>query len=576
MRRLDHKEASRESGSAALEYWRILWRKKYFVLIPVVVASLITVVGVRFLKPVYKSSALIRMEDQTYLTEEVAQFLSMQERRQAYDEETLARIRAEIQSTGFIDQVIGHLGLAENPRSIAQAQLLQQTQYPDISVDELLQRRLKDILTSKIKVELVGPGIFEIACHDYSPQTCYLLANAITTLFIDSQRDKQMRGLSEAGEFSDEQVEIYKTRLEASELELQSVQDRITRLALQGNPVGEASKEYQEEFGGESNLRYAEALQEQLAIRAAELENIIDRTRRRLIETLGALPTSAALSQDSELVKLKSSLIAHRQTTTRLDLGARGVTTKDLEDNAATIKANEDAIERLLTQLVDREFSAVDRDYRPLVVEYYLQGAILASQRAKLDRLESYIVSYKGTVDLAPRLDAERAQLAEQVKTDRELYNSFLRAKTSTQIGQAIQNTNLGVTVDVLEPAARPLAPVRPKKRQIVLLGIILGACLGIGGLLASEYTDTSFDSIEQIESRLGLRVLGTVPIINEVTAWNKTKYRKQITIWAVTSVAVIVVSLVGFYLYGRMADRIAISGSQSSAGEGKIEVHAE
>jgi len=370
MRRIDSKEVTREPGSVLLEYTRVLWRKKYFVLIPVVVAAVITVVGVRFLKPVYKSSALIRMEDQTYLTQEVAQFLSLQERRQAYDEETLAKIRAEIQSSSFIDQVIGHLGLDENPRIIAQVEMLQKTQYPQISVDELLKRRLKDILTSKIKVELTGPGIFEIACHDYSPQTCYLLANAVTTLFIDSQREKQVSELTEAGQFSDEQLEIYKKRLEASELALQQVQDRITRLALQGNPVGEASREYQEEFGGESNLRYAETLQEQLSTKVAELQNNVDRTRRRLIDVVGSMPTSVALTQDSELSKLKANLVAHRQTQTRLELGSRGVTNQDLENNATTIKATEDAIERLLTDLVDREFSAIDRDYRPLIVEY--------------------------------------------------------------------------------------------------------------------------------------------------------------------------------------------------------------
>jgi len=580
MRRISDEE-SHDKGFDLSEYWRTIWRKRFFILIPVILAGCITVVGVQFLKPVYKSWALIRMEDQNYFSKEVTQFFSLEqrsleERRQVVDEETLAKIQAEIHTTAFVDGVVARLGLDENPKAIEEAKLLGETVYPGVPLDQLLRRRLREILTSKIKVSLKGPGIFEIACHDYNPETCYRLADAITTLFIDAQRTKQLKGLEAAGEFSEEQLEIYKKRLEDSEAELQRVQDRITELALQSNPVGESSKRYQEEFGGESNLRYAETMKERLDIRVSELEDVVTRIRAQLTDLMGRPPVSPLIDNDATLSKAKNSLTSHHQTQTRLELGARGVTSQDQQENQARIHEAESTIERRLTRLVEEAFPDANPDYRPLIVEYYLDGAVLQSLRSKLERLESYISSFKRNLDLAPRLDAELVKLQDQVKTDRDLYNSFLRAKTSAQIGQALQNTNIGLTVEVLEPASRPLDPVKPKKMQILILALVIGASIGIGGLWISEYTDTSFRNIDQIEKKLGLRVLGTVPIINKGVSWRKAQTRRQSMIWMVTSAVVIVLSLMGFYLYGRMSDKLTVTSAQQASRSGVTEIHAE
>lgn len=565
MRRIDNEDRRQSSGVNLSEYWRIIWKKKAYLAIPVILAGVVTVLGVQFLKPVYKSASLIRLEDPNLVAPELAEFLTMEERRQAVDEETLARIRAEIRSSGFVDQVVDYLGLDENPQAIDRARELKESRYPDLSVQEILRRNLREILSNKIRVSLEGPGLFEIATYDYSPRTCYQLASAVTTLFIDAQRQKQLRGLEEAGEFSDEQLEVYKERLENSERQLEDVQSRITDLALQSNPVGETSKQYQEEFGGESNLRYAETLKEQLDVTISELEGVIARTGQRIRTGTSATLPDNLLRTNSDLNKLINTLIRYRETQLRLELGNRGVTTADLDANRGRVRETEKAIERQLTTIVSARFDDVDRDYRPLIVEYYLQRGIVESLRSKRDRLASYIDAFKRKLDLVPQLQTELARLEDQVNTDRELYNSFLRAKTSAQIGQAAQKTNLGLSVDVLEPAAQPLTPERPRKKRILLLALIIGATLGAGGILLSEYMDTSFRDIADIEKQLDLRVLGTIPQIEANAAWSSVPTRRQSLIWAGTAAVVIILAVTGFYLYGRSADRVVVSGAEKA-----------
>lgn len=566
MRRVEDIDNNGKNNGADLsEYWRILWKKKYFVMIPVVLAGVITVIGVQFLKPVYKSAALVHLEDSNLMANELAEYVTVEEKRQMLDEETLQKIRAEITTSGFIDQVVARLGLDENPVAIERAKELRDSRYPDMPVEDILRRNLREVISNKIKVRLDGPGIYEIACYDYNANNCYLLANAVTTLFLDSQRQRQLKGLEEAGEFSDEQLQVYKQRLEQSEADLQDVQDRITALALQNNPVGESSKRYQEEFGGESNLRAAETIKAQLDVAINQTDEVIARTRKRIAEATDKQLNTGIFDRDASLHKALASLIAYRETQLRLELTARGAKSVDFDDTSGQVRETEQAIERQLTGIVESRFADVDADYRPLIVEYYLQTAIVRSLRAKRERLVSYIDAFKSKVDQMPQLEAQLEKLQDRVKTDRELYNSFLRAKTSSQIGQAMQKTNLGLSVDVLEPAAHPLKPERPKKKRILLLALIIGATLGTGGLLLSEYVDTSFRDVADIERRLELRVLGTVPQITDNPAWTNAPTRKQMAVWAGTAVVVVLLAVTGFYLYGRIADRIVISGSQQS-----------
>jgi hypothetical protein len=329
--------------------------------------------------------------------------------------------------------------------------------------------------------------------------------------------------------------------------------------------VGETSKEFQEEFGGESNLRYAETLKEQLDVTIGELNGVISRTRERIEGGVEIDLPSDITRTNSELNKLNSRLVAYRETQLRVELGNRGSTTSDLDANRARVSETEKALERQLTFIVDSRFADVDAVYRPLIVEYYLQKAIVESLRSKRTRLVSYLDSFKRKLDLIPQLETEKARLEDRVATDRELYNSFLRAKTSAQIGQAVQKTNLGLAVEILEPAAQPLQPERPRKKRILLLALIIGMSLGVGGILLSEYMDTSFRDIAEIERALELRVLGTVPQITENPAWKVAPTRRQSIIWAGTAVVVIILAVTGFYFYGRIADRIVVTGARQA-----------
>lgn len=554
----DENQQARDAASGFSEYFRVLWRKRYFVLVPVVLSGMISVVGVRFLKPVYMSASVILMEDKSYLNQEVTSIVSVEDRRAAIDEETLLKLTGQVTSSVFLDELIDQLGLASNPNVIAAARRDKSEKYPHVSTDELVRRRLRGLIANKLEVTLSGPGMFRIACYDFSTDACYMLADAVANLIVESNQRKRLEGLKRASEFSDEQLKIYKTRLEESEARLEELQGRITKLAVESNLVGESSR-YGEEVGGESNLRAAETLREQLDIRVNELDAVVSRTRERLVGLIGRVPDDDRMRSDPQIRKIALNLNSLRETQLRLSLASRGLRSDDLTRSEEAVTLAEDNLRRRLAVVADNVFPDVGADLRPLTVEYHLQRAILQSFESQRSRLIAYINSFKQKLDATPQLEAQVEKITEEVKNNRELYQTFLKAKTSAQVSEAAESTNLGPTIEIMEKASRPLLPVKPNKTNIILLALIFGAAIGVAGIVVSEYADASFRSVEDIEKVLELKVLGAVPLVNARVGWNQVKEKRQRWIWMGAALVVLIGSLVGFYVYGRVAEKQAI-----------------
>lgn len=525
------------------EYWRIVWRKKFLVLVPLLLPVIVASIGVRFLVPVFASSSVIHLENTKFMAREMEQLVQLQDRRRMHDQEALAQIESELGTSGFINQLITRLGMNSNPDLVRWAQKQHQEKYPDLSVDELIQRRLHSYLAKKIKVESTGPSMFKISCFDFEPETAYTLADAVTYLFIERQQRKQLDGLQDVSDFSDEHLVVYKERLETSERELDSYKRTLNQSKVEANPVGE------------HNIRDAETLKKQIDIEVANRETVLGRIRENLVALFGTIPENGPVWGDGGFITLKNRLIAQRETQLLLQLASTTERSEEEVNSTRDIEQTERDLQRYISALVQSGFAGSYSGYHSLVVEYFYQQTDLESFRRKHGNLQSYIDYFRRRVTYAPEKERQLAKLEDEVRTNRELYQSFLKAKTSTQITESVQNTNIGMSIEIVEHAAKPFSPVLPNKPKILMLALLLGGFLGIAGLIVSEYSDTSFRTVEDVEQELGLKVLGTIPKFDSLNLMNSTEKRKKLIIWASVTVVVAMIALFGFYYYGKSAE---------------------
>jgi len=513
-------------------YARILWRKKYFLLVPLAIAFIVASIGVRFLVPEYESSTLIRIgSENSAPTSAVDQFVAAGRSR---DEKTKVQLEADILGSNFLDELIRKLGLDHDPDVIAKAELQHQN-FPALSTQELVYRRLREFLKRHIKIEAQGPELFRVSYADANPDACYVIADAITKLYIDLQHRQTMQSLSVVSEFSDEQLAVYKERLDKSERDLADFQEKIASQGTEANPVND------------KNVAVSEKVRNDLDLQVRASESTLDKIRGRISSALGTMPSGDAIWRDPEIAKLVNELSNRREGELLIELGDN--TKRDADTDPVLV--TQQALQRRLQQIVVDTYPAVPDDYRPLLVEYFYQQCETRAFRQKLQRLDAYIGQFRTQVSRAPQLDTELGRLKDEVERNRTLYDTFKESKSKAQIGEQAANTQLGATVFLIEAANKPVAPVRPNKIKILVLCFLCGATVGAAGLLLTEFTDSSYRSVEDVERQLGLRVLGTIPRVGNAR-WVSETSRRRSVIWVAVCVTFVCVFISVFYFYGK------------------------
>lgn len=515
------------------DYARILWRKKYFLLIPLVISVAVTAIGSRFLVPEYESSSIVRISTARDMGE-MERFIGASRTR---DDEVGAQLEADLLGSAFLDDLIRTMGMDKDPQLIEVANYQRQNLYPGITTDELVMRRLRNFLKRHIELHREGPSMWRLSYADASPEAAYVIADGMTRLYIERQRRDTMKDLAAVSQFSEEQLAVYKERLDRSERELERFQEQNASRVAEANPVTQ------------TNIGLAEKVKTDLEFTVRNAESTQQRIRERLVGVMGGVPSGERIFADPEIRKLESNLASRREAELLSDLAS--ATTAAPLNESEDIAASEQAIQHHLSTLVTENLSDVPVDYRPLVVEYFYQQIQISAYRQKSARLVTYTQAFRSQVALAPQMETELARLRQEVEENRQVYNTFRGTQRSAQISEAAQSTEIGAGVTLVEGASKPLEPVRPNKVKILALAFFLGSAIGGAGLLLTEFSDASFRSVEDVEKQLGLKVLGTIPRF-EKTRWFHDSARKRAIIWTVVCVVATAAALSGFYFFGK------------------------
>jgi len=67
-------------------------------------------------------------------------------------------------------------------------------------------------------------------------------------------------------------------------------------------------------------------------------------------------------------------------------------------------------------------------------------------------------------------------------------------------------------TVKIIERAAEPISPFKPRMANVLLIAIMAGFAMGMGLALLTDTLEDRVSSTEDVERRIGLRILGLVP----------------------------------------------------------------
>jgi succinoglycan biosynthesis transport protein ExoP len=517
-------------------YWKIVWRKKFYFLVPVVLSIVIATFGVRQITPVYESFTLLSIEDQNILSRTMGRYVTaVDERDRLRDQRHRAMIETKLMSRSFLEQVVRDLNLHKAYEMQKSADGTGQT-MSGISAEELVIRRFVGMLREKIGIQNMMPGFFRVSVFDTDPNTAYILAERISEKYIEMAMQEQVAGLRQAGDFSDEQLAIYKEKLETSEKELARVRREMMETDVTSNPVNS------------SNIHVAEARKHSISAQIGNSEISLKRVRERLQSVFGLIPSTDRIANDETVKTHEDRIFALGEERLLEEIRAEQMTpSEDTE-----LMTFWDELRRRIGIIVDSEYKEFSAELRPLITEYYMQRYIIDYHRFRERRLQVYIDQFKQNMESRPTLEREFSRLTHEVETNRAIYQAFLESKTSAQISEAVQSTNLGVRISIVEKAERPVVPVEPDKTKIILLALLFGIASGLGAILITEYMDDSFRSVDEVERILKIPVLGTVPKTISRFRWEKKKQGKMILLWIVGLFLFVSIVSGALYIYAR------------------------
>jgi len=134
----------------------------------------------------------------------------------------------------------------------------------------------------------------------------------------------------------------------------------------------------------------------------------------------------------------------------------------------------------------------------------------IAALNTELEQHEAKVAELRRSLDTAPQVEAEYAQLNRDYDVNKAQYTALLGNLQKTRLGERADSAG-SVRFEVVQPPAAPYGPVWPR-RKLYLAAILFCALAGAAGLAYGlNYLFPVVSSADALGKALGLPILGQV-----------------------------------------------------------------
>lgn len=389
-----------------LDYLKIIFRRKWLIIIPVVIGIIGGIIAANILPKEYETSTLILVEEGRVinpLIQGLAVSTSVAQR--------LAVLREQILGWDRINQLITKLDLAKDVK----------TQY---DFENLVKQ-----LRAKIQVKLYGNNIVKISYEQKDPAQSMNVVKTITDIFIAENLRQQSKESENAINFINEELELYKKKVKQSEVAL--LEDQLKKL-------------------------------------------LVDSTEKHPM-----------------VIELRKKIAQAKQ---EVDAGNYEVSTGSIANSGEELKKLREELKQLQDEPASSGFSAP--------VPASGKGGENRSMLASNTNEKIYKLLLLEKVDSVAK---------EDTNVNQRLYNELLQRLETAKITQRLEASKEGTRYTILDPARMPLKPTKPNKLGVLLMGMLIGACSGVGLAFGVNTLDNSFLGLDDARAHLELPILGAV-----------------------------------------------------------------
>ena len=503
------------------EIGRILWRRRWLIVLPFAVGLAAALVIANRLPKLYRSETLIMVVPQripdSYVTPTVT--ASIEDRLPTISDQILSRSRLE--------------------RIILEFDLYREARANGIMEDVVQRMRENDVKVSLAK----NRSSFAVSYVSHDPKIAQKITERLASLYIEENLLDRANLADGTNQFLESQLEDAKRRLLEQEKKLEEYRRRFPGQLpsqLQANLQAIQNAHLQLQSVSESINR----ARERRLIAERELADARTLPVTPVQPTAPAngaeAPVPATAAQQLEAAQARLEAYRLRYTADHPDIRALERIIRDLQ-----VKAAEEAKRPVDAAPPEKPLSAAEvarlKRIREIEADLVLIDGQIAAGAASEERLRKTIADYQAKVDAVPTRESELVELTRDYSTLQSTYTSLLAKHEEAKLAANLERRQIGEQFKILDPASLPQRPANQKLRLAVVAGGAGGGLL-LGVLLVGllEYRNSSFTREEEVLRVLTLPVLAVVPVM--VTQGERRVQRRRRIIADVGGVAVLLV----------------------------------
>ncbi|HUE22119.1 MAG TPA: polysaccharide biosynthesis tyrosine autokinase [Bryobacteraceae bacterium] len=466
--------------AGVIEYWQMVRRHKVAV---VVVSMLGAIAGFLYTLPqprIYQAHTTIEVQglNEDFLgLHNVSPTVSPTSNYYPdFDIQTQVKI---MQSESLANSVVADLEKGKPPENLRPPDRLtvwkKALKIDPPSQDELWRLAIGTAAGS-VRVRASGTNrIVEITCDSTQPQIAASFANTLTREFIEQNLEARWKSTEYTGEWLTRQLQDIKIKLEKADEELNSYAKSAGLTFTDEKTSVEEDK-----------LR---SLQKDLL--QAQSDRVSKQSKYEM----------AASSPPEALPDVLDDSALRDDETNLTDLGR-----KYAELRIALTPQNPE-VRRVQAQMTLME--ATIKQERANILTRIKNEYEAAQNREKL-MTASYLAEVKLVADQSEKT-THYGILKREVDSTRSLYETMLQRMKEASVASALRASN----IRVVDPAVPPEIPYKPNVPRYIVMGLLLGICVGVSLVVLRERADRTLHDPGDIAYYLHLPELGVVPTAN-------------------------------------------------------------
>jgi capsular exopolysaccharide synthesis family protein len=470
-------------GVSIREYWQVIRKRTWVILF---VAALVVGSSVLFVlsqQNIYQAEATleIRTETPRVLGADIEPVINPVDGARYFSTtEYFETQYLIIGSRSVADRVVESLQLAENLEFLG----LDDIDDPDDLAEALdLVDPAQHLMALTTVEPVMDSHIVRIQVEHSDPALAALLANTIAQVYIERNEYRQLRGTNQAFEWLASERTALRQRVETAE-------DLLLGYRQTHNMHSASLESRQQHLStllGTVNARLVAAETDVQEIRS-------ERRHIREVREAGdvtEVPIPAVI--DNALIQ---SLKEHRESLVdelsrlRSRYGERHHEVEGLNESLAQVS------------------SAIEREIEAVLDSYDIRLGSADARRSSLSEERDEILA---EMQALSRSQPNYSQLERDILMNSNILTIIERRYAETDLYRRQYDVS---NIEVLDSAVAPEIPIRPRKKLVVLVAMMLGLLLGVGFAFLLEVADNTIRTQEDVEQVLGFTFLGVVPSI--------------------------------------------------------------